>query len=255
MTALILAVLSASVLGSLHCAGMCGAFVAFAVTGGQAGPRERWRLHAAYNLGRLVVYTALGAVAGTVGAAVNIGGELVGLQRAAAVVAGAMMVCVGLITVARLAGIRLPTPQAPAWMARAAGRGHVSASRLPATARAVVTGLLTTLLPCGWLYAFVITAAGTAHAGLGALTMAAFWVGTLPVMIAVGLAAQRLSGGLGRLLPMVTALVVIVVGLVTVVQRASIGQMRVRPPAPSDSLVERVRSLPAEEMPCCHGDD
>jgi len=64
MTSLILAIFAASVLGSLHCAGMCGAFVAIAVQ-----DRGNWRRHAslqaAYHGGRLASYLSLGIAAGS----------------------------------------------------------------------------------------------------------------------------------------------------------------------------------------------
>ena len=56
MIALIGAVLVASLLGSLHCAGMCGAFVAFAVIGSPGHQPSRVALNTAYNLGRLITY-------------------------------------------------------------------------------------------------------------------------------------------------------------------------------------------------------
>jgi len=62
-----LVVLVASLLGSVHCAAMCGAFTCL-----YANPVERGRPiggelppHLAYNLGRLAAYVALGALAGT----------------------------------------------------------------------------------------------------------------------------------------------------------------------------------------------
>ena len=47
------AVLGASLLGSLHCAGMCGGLVAFAAGAGAEGPRRaRFARHVAYHGGR-----------------------------------------------------------------------------------------------------------------------------------------------------------------------------------------------------------
>jgi hypothetical protein len=83
--------------------------------------------------------------------------------------------------------------------------------------RALVTGLVTTLLPCGWLYTFVATAGGTGSALRGALIMATFWAGTLPMMLAVGAGAQRLAGRYARRLPLMTAMAVSVLGVMSVV--------------------------------------
>ena len=66
MTALVVAVFLASALGSLHCVGMCGAFLAIAFT--DVPSAGRWRLSVAYHGGRLVTYTALGVAAPKKGA-------------------------------------------------------------------------------------------------------------------------------------------------------------------------------------------
>ncbi|HSL52590.1 MAG TPA: sulfite exporter TauE/SafE family protein, partial [Candidatus Deferrimicrobiaceae bacterium] len=92
MSVLIATVLGASLLGSAHCAGMCGGFVGF-YTGTTPGGRRRPLLlaHLAYNGGRLGVYAALGAAAGALGAALDTtGGVLLGIQRTAAIVSGVL---------------------------------------------------------------------------------------------------------------------------------------------------------------------
>lgn len=253
MIALIGAVFTASLLGSLHCAGMCGAFVAFAV----GAPSERrpaeWALHAAYNGGRLVTYAALGAVAGALGGALDLAGEMVGLQRLAAALAGALMIGFGVATLLRLRGVRVPRLPLPRAFERALSRGHRAASSKPPLVRAALIGLLTTLLPCGWLYAFVITAAGTGGAVVGAVTMAVFWMGTLPALVAVGAGARRLTGGLGRMAPRLTAMALVAVEIYTAAHRVAMPAMSMDSGGePEVSEVERVRSLNAAEAPCCH---
>jgi sulfite exporter TauE/SafE len=248
MTALIAAVFIASLLGSMHCAGMCGAFLAFAV-----GGESRAALHAAYNGGRLITYTLLGAIAGALGAAVDLGGSAAGIQRAAAILAGALMVGFGLIAILRIAGARIPRLPLPAFLRTAVTHGHRRAMNWSPLARAWAIGLLTTLLPCGWLYAFAITAAGTAHPIKGAITMAAFWAGTLPVMVSLGVGVQALTGPLRRRLPLITSLLLVAVGLSTVFGRLTLPAMAAQPAAPSsiDQLTDHVQSLDSTEMPCC----
>lgn len=251
MIALASAVFIASLIGSTHCAGMCGAFLAVAVT--DERQTSRTALHAAYNLGRLATYTALGAIAGLLGAALDLGGAAVGLQRTAAVLAGAMMITFGLIAVLRAAGVRLQRAPLPKGLQRLAMKGHRAAAELPPFWRAGAVGLLTTLLPCGWLYAFVITAAGTGHPLTGAATMAVFWAGTLPMMVGLGVGLQALTGGLRKRLPVLTSFLIIAVGLWTVFGRLTMpvmaGEVR---PADAQSAIEHVKSLDSSEAPCCH---
>lgn len=258
MTALIAAVFVASLMGSLHCAGMCGAFVAFAVgIDGKSEVRRRASLQAAYNVGRLLTYVTLGAIAGGLGNAFDAAGQLWGVSRVAVFVAGLSMVIFGTITILRLNGVRVPHVRPPKMMERAASSVlRVAVARPPMT-RAFITGLTTTLLPCGWLYAFVITAAGTGHPLYGALTMAVFWLGTLPMLIAVGSGVQALAsrlGGLGKRVPVITTTAVILIGLLNVLNpdRFSMAMRGIGPAPDREHLVQHVHSLNAEGAPPCH---
>ncbi len=260
MIALIAAVFAASVLGSLHCAGMCGAFVAFAVSLDAPDQRRRlWHLQGAYNIGRLITYTTLGSIAGGFGGAFDAAGQLVGVQRAAVMMAGLCMVVFGSITILRLNGVRVPKPRTPAFLERTVTSAIRTAVERPPLVRAFLTGTITTLLPCGWLYAFVITAAGTGHPVQGALTMAVFWAGTLPILVAIGTGVQVVAsrlGGLGRRVPVIVACVVVAIGMLNVFDPQRLeGALRLASPAPARAdLVNHVKSLNDADMPCCHDD-
>lgn len=257
MIALVLAVFSASLLGSLHCAGMCGAFVACAIGIDQKpnAARSAW-LQASYHVGRLVTYVMLGASAGSVGAAFDLGGRAVGLQRVAVAIAGASMVVFGVLAILRLNGVRLPSAPAPAFLRRAAESVLRSAMRRPPAWRAAIIGLSTTFLPCGWLYAFVLTSAGSGSAAHGAIIMAVFWVGTLPVLIALGAGMQAAFarlGALGARIPLLSATMIVCVGLFSVFDRgridAALAAAMAQPTGAS--TIERVRSIGVLEKACC----
>jgi sulfite exporter TauE/SafE len=214
MIAAAVGVLGASLLGSAHCAAMCGGFVCFYT--GTAHPGNdgaALRAHAAYHAGRFASYLLLGALAGAIGAGVAELGALAGVGRAAAIVAGALMVLWGAATLAAQRGVQLASVRAPDGWQRALGRVLHAVRGQPMWRRALLTGLLTTLLPCGWLYVFVATAGGTGAVTSGMLVMAFFWLGTVPALLAVGLGAQRLFGPFRRRLPMLGAATVMVMGL------------------------------------------
>lgn len=213
MIALAASVLLASLLGSPHCAGMCGGFVCF--YSGQDG-RPRWTAHAAYNLGRLMSYLALGALAGVLGGSLERAGATAGLSHAAGVVAGAGMVAWGAGALLVALGARPPRAAAPGWLrARFAGAMRAVHAQ-PPEVRAATLGLVTTLLPCGWLWVYVATAAGTGAVAPALLVMSAFWLGTVPMMAGLGLVAQRALGPLRRRLPLVTAALLVALGLATI---------------------------------------
>jgi hypothetical protein len=263
MATLIGTVVLASLLGSLHCAGMCGAFAAFATMPGPDNAGGRLRLHVAYHGGRLAIYVVFGALAGLLGAALDVGGTLVGVQRAAGIMAGTILVGAGLIAALRLLGVKLPplsaaplaavplaaVPLLGEWIRK----GHETALRWPPIVRALAVGLLTALLPCGWLWAFVVAAAGTGHPLLGALTVAAFWVGTVPVLAAIGAGFQRITGLLGVRTQLAACLVVIALGVLSLAGRWRLPavQSRAVPPTCVDDAAERVEALRGAPPPCC----
>lgn len=195
-------VLAASLLGSLHCAAMCGGLVA-ATTGMRGGAPA----HAAYNLGRLAAYAVLGALAGGLGRAF----ALAGVGQGAALLSGALLVAWGAHALLAALG-RVRPLHAPAALSRAFGSALLRTRSFPAWTRAGAVGLLSALLPCGWLWAFTATAAGTGSALAGATVMAVFWLGTLPVLVSLGAAASRFAGPLRRRLPVLTAAVVLALG-------------------------------------------
>jgi sulfite exporter TauE/SafE len=219
MIALALTVFTASLVGSLHCAGMCGGFVAFYTGDPARGRASAPGVQAAYSAGRLAAYAALGALAGTLGAALDATGALVGVQRAAAALAGLLIAVWGLAALSASLGAHVPRLPVPAAVTDLASRGLAVVGRRPPVTRALALGVLTGALPCGWLWAFVVTAAGTGSMVGGAALMAVFWAGTLPVMLALGLGLAALAGPLRRHVPVACAVAMIAVGLFAVAGR------------------------------------
>ncbi|MEQ9616743.1 MAG: sulfite exporter TauE/SafE family protein [Phycisphaerales bacterium] len=243
----------ASLVGSLHCAGMCGAFVAFAVGSASKENVPRRTLHLAYHLGRLTTYTLLGAVAGTIGGAIDFGGEYAGVSRLAATIAGVTMMVFGVLALLKVRGVRLPRPPVPRVMVAALERGHRVAMRRGPVARALIIGLMTTLLPCGWLYAFAVIAAGTGGTLAGAAVMAVFWVGTVPVLVAVGEGVRTLAGRFGRLVPELAAIAIIAVGLMSTASRLTIPAFEQPAAAQTTATpLEMARTVNDQDLPCCH---
>lgn len=241
---LALAVLVASLLGSVHCAAMCGAFVCFyAAPGHVATARLRasaWS-HAAYNGGRLVSYASLGALAGSLGGAMDQVGLLTGVGHVAAIVSGLLMIAWGANAALVASGARVLQPPVPAFAQRAMTAAMRRVREQPPAVRAATTGLVTTLLPCGWLYAFVATAAGSGSAGQGALLMTVFWAGTLPMMLTIGAGAQRLLGRHRARLPLATAIAVCVLGVLSIVGHVALASPAHAAHGPVAAMTELVR--------------
>lgn len=186
----LLSALLVGLLGGVHCAGMCGGIVAafsFRADGGAAP----FRLHLGYNLGRVLSYTLFGALAGSLGASLNLL-QIRPLQMVLYVLAQLVMVLLGLY----LAGWNR-------WVLifeRAGGAlwGHLQpvfkkllpVRNLPG---AFVAGMAWGWLPCGLVYSVLIGALASGSATGGAALMLAFGLGTLPNLLGMGLFARSLQ--------------------------------------------------------------
>jgi hypothetical protein len=188
--ALLGAMLLLGLAGGLHCIGMCGGIVG-AFSSQVVLPRGRLqRMQIAFNAGRISSYAAAGAVAGLVGA---------GAYAAAARPAqSAVYILSGVLVV--LVGVHVAGWRGPLALLERAGRPlwrHVqplAARALPARSlpQAYAAGLAWGFLPCGLVYAALAAAAASGSAVLGAAAMLAYGLGTLPWLLAAGLAAARL---------------------------------------------------------------
>jgi uncharacterized protein len=200
---LLVGVLVASLLGSLHCGAMCSAFACLATRRGASGA---W-----YHGGRLLAYVTLGSVAGRIGAAINGAGAVVQVQRAATVVTAVLLTSWGAYQL--VAALRQRTPaSASRWAAGTASLLDRTRHWDPRMSAASV-GLITGLLPCGWLWAFIATALGTGTPLKAATVMMVFWIGTVPMLVAFTAGARRFGPLMRVRWPLASASLVLVLGV------------------------------------------
>lgn len=167
MSALTLALpaLVMGLVGSTHCAVMCG--------GVAAATCRKPKASLGWNAGRVATYTLLGALAGAATGLVPF--FAVALRPLAAIALVALgLHLMGVSSVFR----RLEAIGAPVW------RRVEPLTRRPL--HAALLGAAWGFVPCGLLYTALAVAAATGSAEGGALTMAAFGLGTLPVMATIG---------------------------------------------------------------------
>ncbi len=172
-------------LGSLHCAAMCGPLLlALPVPTGGPGRFVAGRI--LYQLGRVTTYCLLGIVAGLVGKSIF----LAGLQRWLSIALG----------VAILAGFLVSkkiSVSAPVVRLVARLKAAMSAQLRQRTFRSLVLlGMLNGLLPCGLVYVALAGAVARGTLPDGMVYMAMFGLGTLPTMLAIGLSGKLFSPGL-----------------------------------------------------------
>lgn len=253
MWALLGTVFIASVLGSLHCVGMCGPFALIAGANRQ-GQGSAIIPSAVYSLGRLTTYTIVGIIFGSLGMAINRGTSFAPWQQSATYAAGGLMIVVGMVALARQFGFRVKLPVFTGHMQVVLQSLFKKFTRQPPLRRAFLIGAFSCLMPCGWLYTFAIVAAGTGRPLIGAAVMAVFWAGTVPVMIALPLGITKLGHAFQKRIPVAMASLVIVIGIFTIVFRApiAIGD-ETNVAVQQDQLIEQIQNVDHSELPCCSG--
>jgi len=181
-------------LGGGHCLGMCGGLMGaltLAIPPEQRGRRVRLLL--AYNLGRVLSYASAGLLLGLAGWALA-GSPLATAMR---VVAALLLITMGLYLAGWWSGLT---------RIEGLGRGlwrhiqPVATRLLPVSSvpRALLLGALWGWLPCGLVYSTLLWAASQGSAINSALLMLAFGIGTWPILLATGLAAERSNALLRR---------------------------------------------------------
>ena len=209
-------------LGSFgHCAGMCGPLtMAFSLSNSRNNKLAAFRFHLLLNLGRIAAYALVGAAIGGLGSVLIAGGLLAGtgseLRRAIALLTGTMLIWFGVVQIQPNLLPRLPLlhPMSHDRVGQAMSKLSAQKNRwVP-----IGLGLLWGLIPCGFLYAAQIKAAETGNPVLGAATMLAFGLGTLPTMLGVGFFAGRLSANRRSQLFRMGGWVTVAIGILTLLR-------------------------------------
>jgi sulfite exporter TauE/SafE len=166
-------------LGSLHCAAMCGPLMlALPAPSGGAGRFLAGRIF--YQLGRIATYCLLGVVAGLIGKSIF----LAGLQRWLSIALGASIL-IGFLLSKKVAlsapVVRLVMQLKSAMSAQLRRRSFCSF---------ILLGMLNGLLPCGLVYVAMAGAVSCGSLLNGIAYMAMFGLGTMPTMLGISLSGK-----------------------------------------------------------------
>lgn len=198
--------------GSLHCAGMCGP-LALALPNAGRTPLAFYLGRVGYNVGRVTAYGLLGLVFGLIGQTA----ALAGFQRWACFISGAVLL------LAVLPGTRasLGWSAAKAMAFVKSGFGAVLQRRTVGSL--YVLGVLNGFLPCGLVYAACAGAVTVGSVAGGVGYMVLFGAGTVPMMFGISLVRRTFPIGArlgwGRFVPVCIGLM----GVLLIVRGLGLG--------------------------------
>jgi sulfite exporter TauE/SafE len=227
----LITVLISSILGSLHCVGMCGSLVALCCVSGSANENRITRIlsETAYHVMRLTSYLILGYLAGAIGKATHQIINIAGFQRGFGIIAGTLLILWGFRDIGVLSYIS-DKFNSISGIQYALGSRIMSIGifqyplKSKGISRGAFVGLMSGLLPCGWLYAYVITAAGTQNPVSGIWIMGFFWAGTVPSLFIFARVLKKLDNLWLKRIPKLTAIMIIVLGLLAISGRLAMIQ-------------------------------
>lgn len=204
----LLFVLNTAFLGSIaHCSGMCGGIVLAYSANLQT--KSKILPHLLYNIGRVVTYSALGLLVGLIAHTLHYTALNVGIIK---IIIGILMIIVGL-SFANWIKIHIvlfkTTKLSNLFRSMLNGKSYKTLFFL---------GVLNGLLPCGFVYFFLLSALEADTLGMSVSIMFVFGIATVPVMLGLGLLANQLNNIqiIKKYIQIISAILIILYGVFTI---------------------------------------
>ncbi len=229
-------------MGSFHCAGMCGPIAVALPLHGNTVSQKIFG-GTLYNIGRTITYGIMGAVFGLLGQGLH----LIGFQQRVSVLMGALMI----ISVLFPALFRNQYSLDKSWFSFV-GKLKKTIGKMFAIRSfqsLFFIGMLNGLLPCGLVYMAIAGAIGTGGVAEGSLYMILFGLGTIPMLLAISLAGNIMSLAVRKRINKLIPVLVVVVGLLFILRGLSLGIPYLSPPKQKiEQKFEKSLQSEAEEL-------
>jgi uncharacterized protein len=222
-----LSALLLGLVGSLHCAGMCGP-IAIALPLNNRSWLARISGGLLYNAGRTLTYSALGAFFGLAGMGLALGG----MQQWVSIILGAVMILAMLIPRLGAAGNKIA--RLTDSITGLLKKPFVKLFRIRTYSSLFIIGLLNGFLPCGLVYIALAGALVMSRAYQGAFYMIFFGIGTIPMMLAISVAGNFLSHRLRKSLSKAVPLFIILLGILFILRGLNLGIPYISPKLSQD---------------------
>lgn len=247
MTAILISAVLLGLAANLHCIGMCGPI-------SMALPLDRssnWKILSGaltFHFGRLLTYSLLGGFIGLIGLSIT----TLGIMQWLSILSGIVLIIFawrGLFGKifsgnAAFSGISMKVSR---------GMGKLLKSRNPA--KLLFLGMLNGVLPCGMVFAALLNALLAGSPMMSGIAMFTFGVGTLPALLVVAFAAQKIGSKLRSRFNQVAPYFLTIIGILVVLRGMNLDIPLISPHIQVTEVTEdnSEEAAPEVEMSCCHG--
>lgn len=236
ITGILLAGLSIGIVGSFHCVGMCGP-IALSLPIYDVSSWKKFTFIALYNLGRVAAYALLGALFGLVGLQFFIGGY----QQI-------LSISLGILILLYLIFSRYSS-SSTSYLSSFTNFIKQQLGNLLRNDKKFYTyimiGFLNGFLPCSLVYVAIAGAVATGNIANSALFMAAFGLGTFPIMFAVTVLGKYISLQWRNQMRRAVPVFVGVMAILLILRGLNLGIPYVSP---------EMKVTPTGTHSCCHKD-
>lgn len=203
-------------LGSFHCVGMCGP-IAFMLPVDRQNNRKKALQISLYHISRILAYSILGLIFGLVGKSFN----LFGWQQQISIAAGILLILLVVIPHKTLAKYNFSGPVYKLISKVKTALGVQLKKKSPRTFFSI--GFLNGFLPCGMVYMAIFGALATGGIAKGALYMALFGLGTIPMMTAAVYLGNFLTAKTRKYFRRAVPVFVVLIGFLFIIRGLGLG--------------------------------
>jgi sulfite exporter TauE/SafE len=234
IAALLLAGFSIGIIGSFHCVGMCGP-IALSLPVYDISSWKKIAFIILYNTGRAAAYTLMGILFGVVGMQFFIGGYQQILSVSLGILILIFLIFSG-FNVSSFSFINRFTGFIKKWLGQLLRNEKKFYTY-------IMIGFLNGFLPCGLVYVAIAGAVATGSILNSALFMAAFGLGTFPVMFAVTVLGKYISLQWRNQMRRAVPFFIGVMAVLLILRGLNLGIPFISP---------EMNSSPAGTVSCCH---
>ena len=209
--------------GSFHCVGMCGP-IALALPVVFESNVKLFLSRLLYNLGRVITYAIFGAVLGLFSNRIVV----IGLQQYTSIILGVIIVLY--VITPRKYKAKLSSTKIYSSINNSIRKGFNKVTQSKSTTSFLLIGIINGFLPCGLVYVALAGALSTGGALSGAIFMAFFGLGTLPIMFITSVAGKYINVGVRRKINKLVPVFAFILGVIFILRGLNLGIPYISPP-------------------------